>query len=89
MTVRINQTVENSKPIVSVAGRLDSPVVKELMKACHPSDGEFVLDLAELLSADTEGIEAIHKLVRGGAKLRGTSPFIRLLLDDQPPVDAD
>jgi ABC-type transporter Mla MlaB component len=89
MTVRINKAGENSKSIVTVAGRLDRPVVRELLKACHSIDGEFVLDLAGLLSADSAGIEAIHSLVRGGAKLRGASPFIRLLLDDQPPMDAD
>ena len=87
MTVRIDTTTEGSKTIVSVAGRLEGPGVRELLRTCCSIAGEFVLDLAGLRSADPEGIEAIQKAVSGGAKLRGVSPFIRLLLDDQPATD--
>jgi hypothetical protein len=47
----------------------------------------IVLDLTGLRSADPEGINAIRELVCGDAKLRGASPFIRLLLEDQPSAD--
>jgi len=87
MTVRIETTSENSKTIVSVAGRLTGLGVREFLRACHSIEGEFVLDLTSLRLADPAGIEAVRKLVRGGAKLRGVSPFIRLLLDDQPTAD--
>ena len=87
MTVRIDTTSEGLKTIVSVAGRLEGPGIGELLSTCQSVDGGFVLDLTGVRSAEPEGIEAIRKLVRGGAKLRGVSPFIRLLLDDQPTAD--
>ena len=87
MTMRIDTTSEGSKAVVSVAGRLEGPGVRELLRTCRSIAGEFVLDLAGLRSAYPEGIEAIQKAVSGGAKLRGVSPFIRLLLDDQQATD--
>ena len=87
MTVRIDTTSEDSKTIVSVAGRLSGLGVREFLRTCDSIDGELVLDLTGLRSAESEGINAIRELVRGGAKLRGVSPFIRLLLKDQPHVD--
>ena len=58
------------------------------MRRVAPKEGELILDLTSLQSADPEGIEAIHELVRWGAKFRGASQFIRLLLDDLRPGDA-
>ena len=81
MTVRIDTTWERSKPIVNVSGCLEDSGVQELMRACQLIEGEFVLDLTGVRSADPKGIDAIRKLVSGGAKLRGASPFIRLLLE--------
>ena len=81
MTVRIDTTSERSKPIVNVSGRLEDLGVQELIRACQLIEGEFVLDLTGVRSADPKGIDAIRKLVSGGAKLRGASPFIRLLLE--------
>jgi len=89
MTVRIDTTSENSKTIVSVAGRLAGSGVHELLRTCHSTEGEFVLDVTGLRSADPEGIETIRNLVHEGRKLRGVSPFIRLLLDERPPSEAD
>jgi len=87
MPVRIETTSEDSKTIVSVAGRLAGPATEEFLRACRSTKSEFVLDLTGLRSADSEGIEAIRELVREGGKLRGASPFIRLLLDDQPSAE--
>ena len=87
MTVRIETTIEGSKTIVSVAGRLAVSEANELLRECNSIEGGFLLDLTGLRSADPDGIEAIRKLVHAGAELRGVSPFIRLLLDDQPTAD--
>ena len=87
MTLRIDAATHDSKTIVVVAGRLADEEVREFLRACRAIEGEFELDLTGLRSADSEGIEAIRELVRAGRKLRGVSPFIRLLLDDQPPAE--
>ena len=77
------------KTTVSVAGRLEEEVVNEFVKKCLSVEGELVLDLTGLSSADSAGIGEIQKLVQGGAVLRGASPFIRLLLDSQQPANTD
>lgn len=89
MVVRIETFAEGSNLVVSVAGRLGGPGVRELLIACESIEGVFVLDLSGLRSADPEGIIAIRDLVSGGAALRGTSPFVRLLLDDPHPGGED
>ena len=83
MTVRIETSAGEKKPTVSVAGRLEGLGVGEFVRTCRSIEGELVLDLSGLRSADAEGIEAIQKLVQGGARLRGASPFIRLLLESE------
>ena len=83
MTVRIETSAGEKKPTVSVAGRLEGLGVGELARTCRSIEGELVLDLSGLRSADAEGIEAIQKLVQGGATLRGASPFIQLLLESE------
>ncbi len=88
MTVRIDTTLEDSTTIVSVAGRLAGLGVRELLRTCNSIEGELVLDLTGLRSAEPEGINALRELVCGGATLRKASPFIRLLLKDQPHVGA-
>jgi anti-anti-sigma regulatory factor len=87
--VRIDTTLEDSKTIVSVAGRLAGLGVCEFLKICNSVEDELVLDLTGVRSADSEGISAIRELACKGAKLRGVSPFIRLLLEDQPQAVAD
>ena len=83
MTVRIEASAGEKKTAVSVAGRLERRGVGEFVKTCHSIEGDLVLDLSGLRSADDEGISAIQKLVQRGATLRGASPFIRLLLESQ------
>ncbi len=87
MTLRIDAATAGSTTIVTVSGRLAGEEVREFLRACRAIEGEFEVDLAGLRSADSEGIEAIRELVREGRKLRGASPFIRLLLNDQTPAE--
>jgi anti-anti-sigma regulatory factor len=86
MTVRIETSAEGTKTIVRVAGRLEERAVNEFAKTCLSVEGELVLDLTHLRSADPAGIGEIQKLVQGGADLRGASPYIELLLDPQQPA---
>ena len=87
MVLRIDAATRDSKTVVFVAGRLEGEEVREFLRACRAIEGELEVDLTSLRSADSEGIEAIRELVRAGRKLRGVSPFIRLLLDDQPSAE--
>ena len=49
MTVRIETASENSKTIVSVAGRLAGVGARELLRTCQSLAGELVLDLNRVL----------------------------------------
>ena len=89
MTLRVDTASEASTTVVCVAGRLEGEGMREFRKTCDSIEGEFVLDLSGLRSADSEGISAIRELVARGQKLKGLSPFIRFLLNPSPPTDAD
>lgn len=89
MTLRVDVLSEASTTVVSVAGRLEGGGMRELLKTCDSIEGEFLLDLSGLRSADSKGIAAIRKLADQGQKLRGVSPFIRVLLNAEPPAEAD
>lgn len=83
MKIRIDIEFEESKTVVYIAGRLTGPSIGQLRKACDPIKGDFVLDLSNLMFADTEGINAIRAVCDTGAEIKGASPFIRLLLDEK------
>ena len=89
MTLRVDTLSEASMTVVSVAGRLEGEGMRAFLKTCDSIEGEFVLDLSGLRSADSEGIETIQQMVIRGQKLRCVSPFIRFLLNSSPPADAD
>ena len=80
--IRIDTTSEGVETVVRIAGRLSEAAVEEFKKACDPIEGAFVLDLSNLLFADAVGVDAIRRLGEKGAKVRGASPFVQLLLDD-------
>jgi len=84
MEIRIDITSEGPETVVRIAGRLSGVAVAQLKKACHPIEGPFVIDLSNLLFADAGGIDVIRVLDDRGAKVRGASPFIQLLLEDEP-----
>lgn len=83
MKIRIDIEFEESKTVVYIAGRLTGPSIEQLRKACDPIEGAYVLDLSNLMFADSEGINAIREICDNGAEIRGASPFIRLLLDEK------
>jgi anti-anti-sigma regulatory factor len=82
MEIRINITSEGPETVIHIAGRLSVTSVAQLKKACDPIEGAFVIDLSNLLFADDAGIDTIRMIDKKGAKVRGASPFIQLLLDD-------
>jgi len=81
MEIRIDITAEGIETVVHVAGRLSGRAVAQLREACDQLEDAFVLDLSNLLFADDVGIDVIRTLDEKGAEVRGTSPFVQLLLD--------
>jgi anti-anti-sigma regulatory factor len=81
MEIRIDITSEGPETVIHIAGRLSVTSVAQLKKACDPIEGAFVIDLSNLLFADDAGIDTIRTIGKKGAKVRGTSPFIQILLD--------
>jgi anti-anti-sigma regulatory factor len=82
LLIKIDITSEGSETVVHIAGRLSGASVAQLRKACDPIEGAFVIDLSNLLFADDAGIDTIRTIGEKGAKVRGASPFVQLLLDD-------
>jgi hypothetical protein len=67
--------------VVRLAGRLSIAQVPELLGACAGDDAALELDLTELVSADTAGIEALQRLRDLGATLMGAPRYLQLKLD--------
>jgi hypothetical protein len=82
MQVRIDSKRRGSTTVISVTGRLSGLGAQELVRACRAVEGEFAMDLSNLLSADDEGIEALRRLRREARETEGASPFIELLLEE-------
>jgi hypothetical protein len=71
---------EVDRRVVRLAGRLSVAHVHELLTAC--GDGSsLVLDLADLVSADAAGIEALQRLRGQGAELVSVPGYIHLQLE--------
>ena len=71
-----------AQTILHIEGRLTESSVCELLKACRSAPQPLILDLTQLISACTEVIQALRKLVAEGARLRGTPRYIELLLNE-------
>jgi len=66
--------------LIRLAGRLADAQVPELL-AAHAGAGVVTLDLSELVSVDSVGLEALERLRREGAELREVPAYIQLKLD--------
>jgi len=87
MLVRIDATKEGDEIVVYVAGRLGGNVVTELKNECESIEGTFVLDLSKIVFADDAGIDTIRAIRAKGAKVRGASAFIQMLIADRERTD--
>ncbi len=84
MECRIESKSEASRTVVAITGRLSGHVVEELRGVRRSIEGAVTLDLASLVSADEEGVEAIRAMSLEGDEIRNPSPFVQLLLQDDP-----
>ncbi len=80
MVVRITRTNSDASTVLRVDGLLQAADVDALHREYRTASGHVTLELSELRSADSHGVEAIHELVSLGARLRGLSPYLELLL---------
>jgi len=81
MDIRIDIETRGAVDIVHVSGRLVMSTIKQLTDVCEPMEGNFVLDLSQLMFVDNEAVEVIRSLRKKGVEVRGASTFIELLID--------
>ena len=81
--IRITLRHEDSRSIVSVAGRLDEEHLAVLREQCSATQTKWVFDLSELKSVDKAAICWLGERLARGDEILGASPYIKLLLERQ------
>jgi len=81
MAFRADVQDDQTRRIVRMAGRLEREQSAELVTLCDEARKPVRLDLTDLVSADTVGLEALALLRSRGAELVGTSPYLALQLE--------
>jgi hypothetical protein len=87
MSIRITETCDGDGTVLRLDGWLASEDVEELIRAYRSARRPVVLELMNLQSAGSSGVEALRELVSLGARIRGASPFIELLMKAGRGVD--
>jgi hypothetical protein len=82
MQLRIVVSLEGSRRVVKVEGRLDAEGVPELENVTRDVCAALCLDLSDLRLTDGEGIAALLRLQKAGAVIQGASPYLKLLLQE-------
>jgi ABC-type transporter Mla MlaB component len=80
MAIHVSEAKREHGSVLKVDGQLKADDVSELTKAYRLAHGNCILDLSELQSADSAGLEALRELVSLGAEIRHASPYVELLL---------
>lgn len=69
--------------VVRVVGRLTQDQVPDLLKLCAESDESVVtVDLTDLVSADTVGLQALGRIRAAGTRLTNVSRHLESELKD-------
>ena len=84
MECRIEVKSGALRPVVTITGHLAGEVIEQLTGVRRSIEGAVTLDLAGLVSADDEGVEAVRAMSLEGDEIRNASPFVQLLLQDGP-----
>ena len=84
MECRIESKSEALRTVVVITGRLAGQAIEQLWGVRRSIEGAVTLDLASLVLADNEGVEAIRAMSLQGDEIQNASPFVRLLLQDDP-----
>jgi len=81
MTVHITSAELDGETVIRVDGWLESEgEAAELVRVVGLSNGQVVLDLKELQTANEVGIETLRALAEQGVRLSRVSDYIKLLL---------
>jgi hypothetical protein len=67
--------------VIRMVGRLGREQVPELMALCDQAPKALRLDLGDLVSADTAGLQSLGMLRRRGAEFVGASPYVSMQLE--------
>lgn len=84
MTIHVSETKHKHGRVLKVDGHLKANDVPELTSAYRSAQGNCVLDLSELQSADSAGLALLRELVSLGAEIHRASHYIELLLKTKP-----
>ena len=83
MPVWIRRTCESNQTVFWVDGYLSAEDVDELDREYRSAQGSRILDLSNLQSADSDGVECLRVLILLGAEIRNASQYIALLLENE------
>ena len=83
MSIRITRTSDALETVLRIDGHLCLENVAELTREHQSVEGALVLELSDLQSADTAGVDVLLELISLGAQIRGASPYIKLLLNEE------
>jgi len=84
----IGVVVEDDRLVIRLEGRLSVAQVPELLKTWADTE-PAELDLAELLSADVGGIEALRRIRDAGTALVGAPGYIKMKIESSEDATAD
>lgn len=82
MTLRIGSDDASPGDRVRLVGRLTREELPELERVVAFARRPLRIDVADLMSADTDGLAALKRLREAGAVLEGASPYLRLALGE-------
>ena len=71
----------DGRRIVRLAGRLEGEQSAELVRVFEETRKPVRLDLTDLLSADTVGLDTLRELQSRGADPVGASPYLALQME--------
>jgi hypothetical protein len=78
---RIQSRRQDDRVVVHLAGHLTEAQVPDLLEACGETGAPPLLELDELLSADTVGMDALLRIKQQGAGLVGLPEYLQLKLE--------
>lgn len=89
MVFRITESEEGAEHVVRVDGDLNAEAAETLRSSLAENGARKVtLDLSQVRSTDREGAEFLVWAERLGLELRGTSPYLELLIQRRKSVES-